>query len=130
MNLGRLQRDMTKNDPPLRKVLNSVDEAMNRLPPRREQRDPAEFGPPHARPPRVSPDGVLAEFEAHAQSCEEVLTEIRMMLKTEEQSWERLAAQYRELGQVQATAVHDMLQRIAAMRDARSRLAHSLDGAP
>ena len=121
-----VHQDNAANGIPLKEVLGQAEEAIRRLPPAREQ-SYAEFGPPHVRPPKMSPEIVRAEFEQHAASCENILREIRMILKVEEQSWERLAVQYRELGEVQAAAVEDMLTRMATLREIRASLTKALD---
>lgn len=130
VSVGHAHKDVHKdnaaNGIPLKEVLGQADEAIRRLPPAREQ-SYAEFGPPHVRPPKMSPEIVRAEFEQHAASCESILREIRMILKVEEQSWERLAVQYRELGEVQAAAVQNMLTRMATLREIRASLTKALD---
>lgn len=126
VSVDRSRKESAANGVPLSQVLGHAEEAIRRLPPAREQ-SYAEFGPPHVRPPKMSPEIVRAEFEQHASSCESILREIRMILKVEEQSWERLAVQYRELGEVQAVAVQNMLTRMATLREIRASLTKALD---
>lgn len=88
---------------------------------------PDDFAPPALRPPRVTPEAILSEFESDARYCEDMAGEIRAMLEIEDVAWTKLAAEYRALGQVQAQHVRQMLDKLQAMRDLRKQLAKALE---
>lgn len=89
---------------------------------------PDEYGPPSVRPPKVTADNVRAMFEAAARECEDIAAELHTMMVREEESWTRLAAEFRQVGTVQAEAVRGVLDRLVDLRATMGTLQRGLQG--
>lgn len=87
---------------------------------------PEAFAQPHVRPPKLTPESVLAEFEHHARYCEDMAAQIHAMAEVEIHRWNELASDYRRIGQVEAAETRKKLDRLAAARAAADKLAEIL----